>query len=77
MEHKYTCYVTPKGYTKLKERIDANPEYFKDMEICVTNSIYLNTIDPKWTQEEWDNMCYIVGKERGRFGFLHLNPEKE
>jgi hypothetical protein len=52
--------MTPKAASRFDEAI--LPDWCKQFEIVPTADIYINMMD-EWTEEECDNIAYIVEKD--------------
>lgn len=60
---KWITFVTPKAYSKLD--LTKIPEHMRnDIEIVATTQIYMNMIDPEWTEERCDDTLYIIERKR-------------
>jgi hypothetical protein len=59
---KWIAFVTPKAYSKLD--LSKIPEHMaNDIEIVATADIYMNMLDPEWTEERCDDTLYIVERK--------------
>lgn len=59
---KWIAFVTPKAYSKID--MSKFPEHMRnDIEIVATKDIYMNLMDPDWTEEMCDDTCYICERE--------------
>lgn len=52
------AYVTPKTYVQIMQSEDLK-EKFRDYQIVATHYIYMNMMGG-WTEEECDNVAYLV-----------------
>lgn len=59
MKSKYICFVTPKAFAT----IDKEKFKDKDIDVIFTGDIYINMLDPNWTEEKCDNTAYIIERE--------------
>jgi len=60
---KYLLFCTPKTAAKLQ--VDKLPSPYNEIdniEIAPTKEIYINTLFDSWTDEECDDMVYLVEK---------------
>jgi hypothetical protein len=60
-DKKYKLYCTPKAASKLQ--IDKLPSPYNDidtLQIIPNIEIYMNMVHSSWTEEECDDMIYIV-----------------
>ena len=61
MKSKYIGFLTPKCFANLeKSKI---PEHLSDVELVPTVDVYMNLLDPDWTEEMCDNRIYFVERE--------------
>lgn len=59
---KWIAFVTPKAYSKFD--LSKIPDHMaNDIEIVATKEIYMNMIDPEWTEERCDDTLYIIERQ--------------
>lgn len=62
--------MTPKSYDLVKSKI---PTKFSDIEIIPCVDIYMNLLDPEWTEARCDDTCYIVERKNFEFNKIGFN----